>query len=102
VLSWYLEKFGGESAKMKGRLDGLKYGNAWLLVQKGDATPSEGHAVDHVGWRTTNLDAKVAELKGQSVTITAEPRPLTLPSGVSLHFSYLEGPAGAKIELVQR
>jgi catechol 2,3-dioxygenase-like lactoylglutathione lyase family enzyme len=102
TLAWYKEKFGGETAKMKNRLDGLKYTDVWLLVTRGDAVPSEGHAVDHIGWRTSNLDAKTKELKAQSVKFTTEPRPLRLASGTMVNFAYLEGPDGAKIELVQR
>jgi catechol 2,3-dioxygenase-like lactoylglutathione lyase family enzyme len=102
TLTWYKEKFGGETAKLKGRLDGLRFSGVWLLVQRGDATPSDGHAIDHIGWRTANLDAKTSELKAQSVKFTTEPRPLRLASGVAVNFAYLEGPAGAKIELVQR
>jgi len=59
-------QFGGDTAKMKDRLDGLKYSGVWLLVQRGDATPSEGHAIDHIGWRTPNLDAKTKELKART------------------------------------
>jgi hypothetical protein len=34
------------------------YGNIWLLVLKGDGVaPSQGHAIDHLGFRPTNLDA---------------------------------------------
>jgi catechol 2,3-dioxygenase-like lactoylglutathione lyase family enzyme len=102
VLAWYKDKFGGETAKMKGRLDGLKYTDVWILVARGDAVPSEGHAVDHIGWRTSNLDAKTKELKAQNVKFTTEPRPLKLASGTMVNFAYLEGPDGAKIELVQR
>src|SRR5262245_15020392 len=102
ALAWYKDKFGGESARLKDRIDGLRYTGVWLLVQRGDATPSEGHAIDHIGWRTPDLSAKATELKGRNVTFTTEPRPLRLASGVSVNFAYLEGPAGAKIELVQR
>jgi len=102
TLAWYKEKFGGESGKLKDRLDGLRYTGVWLLVQRGDAVPSEGHAIDHIGWRTTDLAAKTTELKAQSVKFTTEPRPLRLAGGATVNFAYLEGPAGAKIELVQR
>jgi lactoylglutathione lyase len=102
TLAWYKEKFGGDTARLKDRIDGLRYSGVWLLVQRGDATPSEGHAIDHIGWQTPNLAAKTAELKAQSVKFTTEPRPLTLASGTIVNFAYLEGPAGAKIELVQR
>jgi len=102
TLAWYKEKFGGETAKLKDRIDGLRYSGVWILVQRGDATPSEGHAIDHIGWQTPNLAARTAELKAQNVKFTTEPRPLTLVSGTIVNFAYLEGPAGAKIELVQR
>jgi len=102
TLAWYKEKFGGETGKLKDRIDGLRYSGVWLLVQRGEATPSEGHAIDHIGFRTNNLDATTASLKAQSVKFTAEPRPLKLASGATVNFAYVEGPAGAKIELVQR
>jgi len=102
ALAWYKEKFGGETAKLKDRIDGLKYGGVWILVTRGDAAPSDGHAIDHIGWRTNDLAAKAAELKAQGVKFTTEPQPLTLASGVKVNIAYLEGPAGAKIELVQR
>jgi lactoylglutathione lyase len=102
TLAWYKATFGGEPAKLKDRIDGLRLSGVWILVQRGDATPSDGRAIDHIGFRTTNLDAKTAELKGRGVTFTTEPRPLKLAGGATVNFAYLEGPAGAKIELVQR
>ena len=102
VLAWYKEKFGGESAKLKDRIDGVRYGGVWLLAQRGDATPSEGHAVDHFGFRTADLDAVARGFKAQSVKFTTEPRPLKLAGGATVHYAYIEGPAGAKVELVQR
>jgi lactoylglutathione lyase len=102
TLAWYKGKFGGETAKLKDRLDGLRYTGVWLLVQRGDAAPSEGHAIDHIGFRTPNLDATAKELKAQNVKFTTEPRPLRLASGTMVNFAYIEGPDGAKVELVQR
>lgn len=102
TLAFYKDKFAGDNAKLKDRLDGLKLSGVWLLVQRGDAVPSDGHAIDHIGFRTTNLAAKTTELRAQAVKFTTEPRPLTLASGVKVNFAYLEGPAGAKVELVQR
>ena len=107
MFTWLLEKFGGERTKLKGRLDAVKYSapnfsTMWILVQQGPSTPSEGHAVDHIGWRVADLNAKVAELKGKGVKVTSEPRPLKLANGTTIYFGYVEGPAGVKIELVQR
>lgn len=102
VLAWFSEKFGGESAKMKGRLDGLKYGGVWVLAQRGEAVATDGHAIDHIGFRTPDAVKKTAEYKAQNVKIFAEPFTVKLASGTVLNVSYIESPAGAKIEIVQR
>ena len=108
MFTWLLAKFGGERTKLKGRLDAVKYSapgfsDMWILVQRGEAEPSEGHAIDHIGWRSTGPLAKTIDsLRGQGVTILTEPRALPLPKGPSINFAYVAGPAGVKIELVER
>ena len=102
TLAWYREQFGGNVGKLKDRIDGVEYGGVWVLAQQGDAMPSQGHAIDHIGFRPINVDGLVAQLRSRNVKITTEPRPLTLASGVSMRLAFLEGPDGARIELVQR
>jgi len=108
VLGWLVAKFGGERTKFKGRLDAVKYSSPgfsdmWILVQKGEAEPSEGHAIDHIGWRSVGpLKETIDGLRAKGVTVLTEPRPLPLPNGPTINFSYVAGPAGAKIELVER
>ena len=108
VFSWLLAKFGGQRTKLKDRLDAMKYSAAgysdmWILVQRGDAEPSEGHAIDHIGWRSTGPLAATSDgLRAKSVTVTSEPRPLPLPNGPTINFAYVAGPAGARIEIVER
>src|SRR5215813_11883346 len=87
ILAWYKDHFTGEPGKLKDRIDGLKLSGVWIVVQRGDATPSEGHAIDHIGFRTSNLDKKTAELKAQGVKFTTEPRPLKLASGAVVNFA---------------
>jgi catechol 2,3-dioxygenase-like lactoylglutathione lyase family enzyme len=108
AFAWLLDKFGGQKTQLKGRLDAIRYSHegfstVWILVQKGEAEPSQGRAIDHIGWRSTgDLTQTIAALKGRSVTVTAEPRPLKLPNGPPINFAYVAGPAGARIELVER
>ena len=108
VFDWLLAKFGGQRTKLKGRIDGVKYSapgfsDMWILVQKGDAEPSEGHAIDHIGWRSSgSLTKTIDGLRGEGVTILTEPRPLQLAHGPTINFAYVAGPAGAKIEIVER
>ena len=50
----------------------------WLLAQKADSVaPTAGRAIDHIGWRVTNLNATAAELKANGVKFTSEPRAIT-------------------------
>ena len=107
MFAWLSAKFGGERGKLKGRLDGMKYSapsfnDVWILVQSGESSPSQGHAIDHIGWRVKDLNAKVAELKEKGVKVTSEPRPLRLADGTTINYAYVEGPSGTRIELVQR
>jgi len=102
MLAWCTDAFGGSITKLKDRLDGINYGGVWILAQRGDAVPSAGHAIDHMGMRPVNVDRAVEGLKAKDVKVTTEPRPLTLPSGVSMRLAFIEGPEGVRIELVQR
>ena len=100
ALAWYVQMFGGERSKLKGRLDAVKYVNpdVWLLAQKADgAAPSQGHAIDHLGWRANDIDAKIAELKQKSVQVTGEPRDVR-----DLRVAFVEDPSKVRIELVKR
>jgi 4-hydroxyphenylpyruvate dioxygenase-like putative hemolysin len=76
----------------------VKYTNPdiWLLAQKGDdVAPSQGHAIDHLGWSVANVDAKVSDLVSKGAK-TTEPRPVR-----HLRVAFVEGPDGVRIEMVQ-
>jgi catechol 2,3-dioxygenase-like lactoylglutathione lyase family enzyme len=108
TLTWLLDKFGGKRQQLKGRLDAVRYdyegfSSMWILVQKGEAEPSIGHAIDHIGWRSVGpLADTINGLRAKKVEVTSEPRPLPLPNGPTINFSYVAGPSGARIELVER
>ena len=108
VFTWLLDKFGGRRQQLKGRIDAVRYdhdgfSSIWILVTKGEAEPSIGHAIDHIGWRSTGpLADTINALRAKNVEVTAEPRPLNLPNGPSINYSYVAGPYGARIELVER
>src|SRR5262249_40224055 len=78
ALKFYVDPFGGQGAKLKGQIDGVRYANpdVWLLALKGtDVMPSAGRAIDHIGWTTADTDAQVADLKAKgAVKISTEPR----------------------------
>jgi catechol 2,3-dioxygenase-like lactoylglutathione lyase family enzyme len=62
-LAWFADKFGGKPARYKGTVEGINYGGVWLLAKKGNAAPSAGHAIDHIGFRPLNVDDAVASFK---------------------------------------
>ena len=101
--AWYLDRFGGTAAKLKGQLDGLKYGDVWVFMDRRTAEPSRGHAIDHVGWRMPDLLATAAELKAKGgLTFTTEPKPGPPGAFSPVLMSFAEDPWGVKIELLQR
>jgi len=108
AYTWLLDKFGGKRQPLKGMLDAVRYdydgfSSVWVLVTKGEAEPSQGRAIDHIGWRSVGpLADTINALRAKQVTVTSEPRPLTLPNGPPINFSYVAGPSGARIELVER
>ena len=102
MLKWYEAQFGGRAGKLKDRIDGIDLSGVWILVARGDAVPSQGHAIDHIGFRPLDVDAAVAVLKTRNVKITTEPRPLTFANGVTARIAFAEAPDGVRIELVQR
>ena len=110
VYTWLLDKFGGERTKIKGQLDSVRYSGVpgfstvYILVARGESVPSQGRAIDHIGWRSpASIDATKAMLEGKGVTLTTQPRPLNLAANkTTIHYFYVAGPNGARIEIVER
>ena len=109
AYTWLLDKFGGERTKIKGQLDSVKYAGTggfttvYIVVAPGESVPSQGRAIDHIGWRSTaTISDTKAMLEGKQVQLTSQPRPLTLPGGPPINYFYVAGPSGTRIEIVER
>lgn len=105
TLAWYHEIFGGEEDQMKGRLPGVRFARIWLLASRqreGTPAATRGRALDHLGSRYDDLDAAAAEISGKGVEFTMQPRDYTNPIGEQMRISFVVGPDGVRIELVQR
>ncbi len=107
MFTWLTEKLGGERTRMKNKLEGIKYSapgfsTVWILVSKGEAQPSQGRAIDHIGWRSTDMTADLELLRGKGATIQTEPRNMTLQNGPPINYFYVMGPNGTRIEMVER
>jgi catechol 2,3-dioxygenase-like lactoylglutathione lyase family enzyme len=109
AYAWLLDKFGGERTKIKGQLDSVKYAGTggfttvYIVVAQGESVPSQGRAIDHIGWRSTaTINETKTMLESKQVQLTSQPRPLNLPNGPTIHYFYVAGPSGARIEIVER
>lgn len=101
TLGWYETMFGGgERGKLKGRVEGLKYGDVWLLVASSGAetpAPSLDRAVYTIAWLVPNVDEAVTALKSKGVKTRVEPRSIG-----SVRYAFVEDPDGVQIELIHR
>jgi len=61
---WLLDTFGGERTKIHGQLDAVKYAGipgfttVQIVAAKGASVPSQGRAIDHIGWRSIGTIAE--------------------------------------------
>jgi hypothetical protein len=98
LQKWMADTFGGTPDKLLGRIDGIKYGDLWIIFQKSDTdtAPSRGRVIDHLGWAVTNMNDTMAAAKAKGYKITREPF-----ASAPLMLGYIEGPNGLAIELTQ-
>ena len=78
TLAWYHNIFGGETDRMKGRINGVRYGRIWLLASrhtKGSLEPTQGRTIDHLGWGFADLDAAAVEIRSKGIEFQMDPRP---------------------------
>lgn len=96
ALQAYERLFGGARTHV-GENDGVAYGDVLLLVESGQ--PTEGAtAIDHISWRVEDVVEATEALRKEGVPVLVEPG--TSPGGNRV--SFVEGPGGVKIEVMQR
>lgn len=99
-LKWYEETFGGQRSKLKGRIEGLRYGTVWLLAAssgKDTVAPSLDRAIYNIAFLVPNVDAAVGVLKGRTVKTRVEPRSIG-----SVRYAFVQDPNGVEIELIHQ
>ena len=103
TLAWYQDVLGGEPASLKGRLDGLRFGDVWVLVSEhGEGTPAttRGRALDHIGFVVPDLDAAAAEMRRKGIVFEAEP---AVPESgrTSAQRAFIVGPDNVRLAVVE-
>jgi catechol 2,3-dioxygenase-like lactoylglutathione lyase family enzyme len=98
TLTWFEAMLGGTRGKLKGRIDGLRYGSVWLLAASSGAerpAPSLTRAIYNVSFEVPNVDEAVAALKSKGVKVNTEPRSVR-----TIRFAYVEDPDGVQIGFI--
>ena len=103
TLAWYQDVFGGEPASLKGQLDGLRFGDVWVLVMEhGEGTPAttRGRALDHIGFVVPDLDAAAADMRQRGIVFQEEP---AVPEGgrTSAKRAFIVGPDNVRLAVVE-
>jgi len=94
---WFQEIFGGKSINLY-MSPCLQYGKVVLMYSKGESVRSEGTRINHIGWRTDDIDQTVLRLRADSVKFLSEIE----PRGRITRVVFVESPSGVKVEILQR
>ena len=102
TLTWYQEMFGGESARLRDRWDGLRLGDIWLLAMSAEGTPAAtaGRAIDHIAFSVDNFDSAAARMRRDGVAFLEEP---ATPEGgrTSAKRAFIRGPDNVSLAVVE-
>ena len=103
TLAWYRDVLGGQPASLKGRLDGVKFGGVWFLVTpnaEGEPGTTVERAIDHIAFVVDDMDAAVAEFRGQNVEFETEP---AVPEGgrTAARRAFVFGPDRVRVALIE-
>ena len=99
MQQWYFEHFGGQLGTRIGQpaidLPGvnLTYGPG-----AADVAPTQGRALDHIGFEVNNLEAFVAQLESKGITMD---RGYSVIASLGIAIAFLTDPWGTYIELTE-
>ena len=100
LLDWYLDVFGLEK-RSRGRIEtttnvpgmNMSFGDA-----RGEAAPTRGRSIDHIGFEVEDLEAFCEQLKVKGVEFDVEYREV---DSIQLKIAFITDPAGTYIELTE-
>ena len=101
TLAWYEDVIGGTRDKLKGKIEGLRYGGVWLVAQDSGGeklAPSDNRAIQNVAWVITDMDEAVAALKAAGAKTLVEPFAAT----DTVTVAFFEDPHGVTVEVIHR
>ena len=98
TLLWYQQQFGGERAKLRGKVDGVRFNGVWIFAMSSGAdAPAPATAIMLIALRVNDVDAALKGLNATGIKTAAEPRDLP-----ALRYAFVQDPNGIRVELVKR
>ena len=104
TLAWYRNMLGGQPATLKGRQNGLRFGEVWLLVDRNQETTAaattKNRAIDHIGFVAKAFDTGIADMRQRKATFVEQPG---VPEGgrTPAKHALLGAPDSVRVELVE-
>ena len=103
TLAWYRDVMGGEPTSLRGRLDGLLFGDVWVLASAhpdGVPATTAGRAIDHIAFVVPDLDDAADDMRQHDVTFQQPP---AVPGNArtSAKQAFLVGPDNVRVAVVE-
>jgi lactoylglutathione lyase len=97
TLKWFNDMLGGQVGKLRGRIDGVRYGDVWVFAARSATAlePSAARAVMSLAVEVANVDEAAAALKGRGAKLVSGPS-----QAGAVRYAFFDDPNGARIELV--
>jgi catechol 2,3-dioxygenase-like lactoylglutathione lyase family enzyme len=97
TLTWFREHLGGEQAKLRGILDGVRYGPIWLFASRAASAPapSADRAIMSLAVEVPDVDQAAAALQARGLKPAAGPG-----QAGPVRYAFFDDPSGVRIELV--
>ena len=103
TLAWYAAHFGAKPGRLRDQLDGVRFGDVWLLAgQHGDGEPAAtaGRAIDHIAFALDDIEGDTARLIESGVQFTQPP---AVPEGGRTHArrGFVVAPDNVSVSVVE-
>jgi lactoylglutathione lyase len=98
TLAWYQQQFGGERAKLRGKVDGVRFNGVWVFAMSSGAdAPPPPTAILLIALRVNDVDSTLKNLNANGIKTASEPRDLP-----ALRYAFVQDPNGIRVEVVKR
>jgi catechol 2,3-dioxygenase-like lactoylglutathione lyase family enzyme len=97
---WYVDVFGAEVSERRGMPSALIPGGRvdFLPVQDDTPVPTQGTAIDHIGFEVASLDTFAAKMADLDISFDREPSCI---AEIKLCIAFITDPAGTYIEITE-